>query len=92
MGQTIENMKIYPNSNFQQISAVSSPVFHYVEKKFNEWIESGRFERKEMYFSEDAINDKKGAIQGAIENALEEANETGKPVELSKFDIEAAFE
>lgn len=85
-------MKIYPNTEMRQIASVLSPVFRYVEKKFNEWIESGNCDRKEMYFSEDAIYDKHRAIYQAIENALEEANETGKPVELSKFDIEAAFE
>jgi len=85
-------MKVYPNSNFTKLSSSSHPVFKFVESRFWYWINSAPRDVRDMYFSEDAINDKKGAIQGAIENAIEEANESGKPVDLVKFDLEVAFE
>lgn len=85
-------MMISPNSNIAQITSVSHPIFKYVEQKFWAWIESAPHEVKDMYFSEDAINDKKGAIIQAIENALEEAIEIGKPVNLANCDLAAAFE
>lgn len=87
-------MKVYPNSQIDQLSSPSHPVFQYIENKFWNWIESSNpaSEYKEMYFGEDAIFEKRGAIVGAIENALDEANESGKPVDLSRFDIECAFE
>ncbi len=85
-------MFVYPNSNISQITSISHPIFKYVEQKFWQWIDCARHEIKDMYFSEDAIYDKKGAIIQAIENALEEAVESGKPVNLSNFDLAAAFE
>lgn len=85
-------MKVYPNSQISQLSSPSHPVFQYVERKFWNWIESAPKDVKDMYFSEDAIYDKRGAIVGAIENAVEEANEEGKPVDLAIFDLECAFE
>lgn len=85
-------MKIYPNANVAQLSSPSHPVFQYIEQRFWKWIDSAPHDVKDMYFSEDAIYEKKGAIIGAIENAVEEANETGKPVILANADIECAFE
>ena len=85
-------MKIYPNSSLSQLSSSSHPVFQYVEQRFWKWIDSAPHDVKDMYFSEDAIYEKKGAIIGAIENAIEEANEAGKPIILSECDIEAAFD
>lgn len=85
-------MMISPNSNIAQITSVSHPIFKYVEQKFWNWIEAAPHERKDMYFSEDAIYDKKAAIVQAIENALEEAVEVGRPVNLGNCDLAAAFE
>jgi hypothetical protein len=85
-------MKIYPNSDAFQLTAPSHPIFQYVEKRFWNWINGAPRDVREMYFSEDAIYEKKGAIQGAIENAIEAANEENKPIDLRTFDIECAFE
>jgi hypothetical protein len=84
-------MKMYPNNQMPAMVHPSNAMFQYVEKKFWDWIESQRAETKEMYFSDDAIYDKKGAIVGAIEAALEEANEEQKPVDMAKFDYDAVF-
>lgn len=89
-------MRIFPKSDFVEISSPSHSVFKFVENRFWKWINQGYGERKEMYFGDPefggGIYDKKGAIQQAIENALDEANETGSPVSLFHFDLEAAFE
>ena len=85
-------MKVYPNSSIGQLSSPSHPVFQYIEQRFWRWIECASHDVKDMYFSEDAIYEKKGAIIQAIENVIEEANETGKPVILANADIECAFE
>lgn len=86
-------MKVYPNSDVFVITNINHPIFKFIEKKFYEWIESSNpaHEYHEQYFGEDAVADKKGAIQGAIESALEEANETQKPVNLVSFDFDAVF-
>jgi hypothetical protein len=84
-------MKMYPNNQMPAMASPSNAMFQYVERKFWEWIESQRKEVKEMYFSDDAIYEKKGAIIGAIESALEEATEENKPVDMAKFDYDAVF-
>jgi hypothetical protein len=86
-------MIVFPNSNLANIASVSSPIFQYVESKFWAWIDgcNPASEYREMYFSEDAIYTKKGAIVGAIEAALDEANEENKPVSLANFDYDAVF-
>ena len=86
-------MKVFPNSVLADIANVSSPVFEYVESKFWDWLNSSNpaNEYREMYFGDDAIYTKKGAIVGAIEAALELANEENKPVSLSGFDYDAVF-
>jgi hypothetical protein len=95
-------MTVYPNSNLSQISSPSHAVFQYVEKKFDEWFEHNTQpgapmgkDIQGMYYGEadqPAIYSKKGAIQQAIENAIDQANEDNKPVLLSSFGIECAFE
>lgn len=85
-------MIVYPKSSLSQIGNVGHPVFKYVEGRFNSWISKAPKDMKDMYYSEDRINSVKGAIQQAIENAIEQADETGKPVYLSGFDLECAFE
>jgi hypothetical protein len=86
-------MKVFPNSILADLASVSSPVFQYVEKKFWDWIDSSNpaSEYREMYFGDDAIYTKKGAIVGAIEAALELAVEENKPVSLHDFDYDAVF-
>ena len=86
-------MLIYPNSNQSNLSDTSHPVFLAVEKEFWGWLESSNpaNEYEEMYFGDDAIYTKKGAIIGAIEEMINEANETNKPVLVSTFDFDAIF-
>ena len=86
-------MYVYPNSNYSQLTALDHPIFLAVEKEFWLWLESTNpaMEYEEMYFGDDAIYDKKGAIRGAIEEMMYEADETGKPVLISKFDFDAVF-
>lgn len=86
-------MYIYPNTNYQAAAKTDSPIFQAVENEFWKWLNSTNpaMEYSDMYFSEDAIYDKKSAIRGAIEELIAEAEETGKPVLLSKFDFDAVF-
>ena len=86
-------MNIYPNSNYSQLSALDHPIFLAVEKEFWLWLESTNpaMEYEEMYFGDEAIYNKKDAIKGAIEEMIAEADQTGKPVIISKFDFDAVF-
>ncbi len=86
-------MYVYPNANYSNLMKLDSPVFLAVEKEFWAWLESTNpaNEYEEMYFGEDAIYDKKQAIQSAIDEMLNEADETGKPVLVSTFDFDAVF-
>lgn len=86
-------MKVFPNAILSDITRVSSPIFQYVEQKFWDWIDSTNpaSEYREMYFGDDAIYTKKGAIVGAIEAAHELAVDENKPVSLYDFDYDAVF-
>jgi hypothetical protein len=86
-------MLIYPNSNLTALGNVAHVVFQFIETQFHNWIESSNpaNEYKEMYFGDEAIYTKKGAIRQAIETAIDEANETGKPVDMKRFDYDAVF-
>jgi hypothetical protein len=83
-------MKVFPNQGTN--IGTSHPIFLYVEKRFFQWIERAPQDVKDMYYSEDAIYDKRGAIEQAIDNAIEAAKEANAPVDLRTFDIECAFE
>ncbi len=87
-------MRIFPNQTLEQLNSFDHPVFQYVEKRFDDWIENSNpaSENDEKYFGEDAIYTKRGAIEQALENLIDEAQETGKPVDVTKFDLECAFE
>lgn len=74
----------------------SSPLFKAVEKEFNEWMDNSNpaSEYHDMYFSEDAIYDKKGAIHGAIEQIFEVMNEENLPfifLNDKRLDLTCAF-
>ena len=86
-------MYVYPNSDYYKLTALDHPVFLAVEKEFWAWLESTNpcMEYEDMYFSDDAIYDKKSAIKGAIEELICEADETGKPVLIRTFDFDAVF-
>lgn len=87
-------MKIYPNQkNFEKVEK-------YVEKRFNQWFEhntqpSAPGDYEAMYYGEfgqEPIYSKADAIAQAIEEMINEAEQTGQPVNVRKFDIEASFE
>lgn len=73
------------------------PVFQYVENQFNSWIKASNpaAEYKDKYFGDPelggGIASKRGAIVDAIEAAITEADETGKAVDMRKFDYDAIF-
>lgn len=88
-------MKIY-NSNISEAMKTSSPVFKAVENEFNNWMDNSNpaMEYADMYFSEDAIYDKKGAIQSAIEQIFEVMEENNLPfiyLNDSRLDLDCAF-
>ncbi len=87
-------MKLYPNQDQAVITNPAHPIFKFVESEFNTWIDGSNpaSEYKEQYFGDEAILDKRGAIEDAINSALEQANEDQKPVDLGKFDLAASFE
>ena len=86
-------MKVYPNSNLLTLCNPSHPVFLAVEKEFWDWIDSTNpaQEYEAMYFSDEAIFNKRGAIEQAIEDMINEANEENKPVIVARFDFDAVF-
>lgn len=89
-------MKIYPNADLGIIAATSHPVFKAVEAEFNAWYDSAPNWIREAYdgYGEDepgAFN-REGAIDAAIEGMIDEANATGKPVDISKYDTAAHFQ
>jgi hypothetical protein len=82
---------------YQSQFNLESELWNCIENKFEDWIESsnpaGEYEQK--YFSEDAIYDKRGAIQGAIEGIYEYLEEENIPCidsEDHRLDIECFFE
>ena len=87
-------MLIYPNTNYQTAAKLDSPIFLAVEKEFWAWFENTNpaSEYEEMYFGDEAIYSKKGAILQAIEEMIDEADTTGKPVNLKTFDIDGIFQ
>lgn len=87
-------MTIYPNTNYETAARLDSAIFAAVENEFNNWIESSNpaNEYDEMYFGEDSIYTKKGAIRQAIEELIAEADETQKPVSFKHFDFDAIFQ
>ena len=66
-----------------------SLLFLEIEKIFNEWIEGSNPAQnyEEMYFGDEAIYTKKGAIIGAIENIFDYMNEEKKPFVFLNDDI-----
>lgn len=79
---------------YRQLLRTDSELFQEVEKIFDDYIE-GRGELEEMYFSDDAIYTKKGAIQQAIESIFDTMDEEGlKSIKLTDplLDLEANFD
>jgi len=79
---------------YKAMTKTDSPVFQAIEKEFDRWIE-GRRDYEKMYFSDEAIYTKKGAIIQAIDQTLEVMEEYKlKWIDLndSRLDLWAAFE
>ena len=77
---------------------VESPVFQFFEKLWYSWFEeesSHNSEIEDMYFSEEAIYTRKGAIRQAMELMEEIATEYKRNFftesEIWKYDIQCAF-
>lgn len=87
-------MKLFPNTDLSVIANPAHPIFKFIEKQFHEWMDGSNpaSEYKKMYYGEDAIYTKRGAIEQAIEAAQQEADETQKPVDLRVFDYDAIFQ
>lgn len=68
-------------TNYLNLQKTDSFLFLAIEKMFWEWLESSNPANnyEDMYFSEDAIYTKKGAIIGAIENIFNYMSEENKP-------------
>lgn len=86
-------MYVYPKSDYAKLTALDHPIFLAVEVEFWGWLNSSNpaMEYEDMYFSDDAIYDKKEAIKAAIEGLINEADETGKPILIKSFDFDAVF-
>jgi len=79
---------------YKAMTKTDSSVFQAIEKEFDKWID-GRPDYNEMYFSDEAVYTKKGAIIQAIDQALEVMEEYKlKWIDLndSRLDLWAAFE
>ncbi len=87
-------MLIYPNASYSELSKLDSKLFTELENDFHEFIENSNpcMEYEEMYYGEDAIYSKKGAILQCIEEIIDEAKETNKPVDTRKFDTWGIFQ
>ena len=88
-------MKIF-NSNKSEAMKVSSPIFKAVENEFHNWLENSNpaMEYADMYFSEDAIYDKKSAIQSGVEQIFDVMEENNLPfifLNDSRIDLDCAF-
>lgn len=81
---------------YQALLQPDSDLFQELEKRFDEWINDApsSSEYNEMYFSEDAIYDKRGAIHGAIELIFEVMKENNLPfiyLNDKRLDLTCAF-
>lgn len=87
---------LYPNMDIMQCMNVHHFVFKYVEAMFEEWFSYQSKDTHQCYLGwgedEPAAFERKGAIRQAIEDMFEEMQETGKPVHVHSFDVEAAFQ
>ena len=82
--------------NYLALFQSSHPLFKAVEKEFNDWLDNSNpaSEYSEMYFSEDAIYDKAGAIRGGIEQIFEVMDEENLPfiyLNDKRLDLTCAF-
>jgi hypothetical protein len=83
-------------AKYQALKKTDSWLFQAVEKEFDSWIDSSNpsSEYEDMYFSEEAIYTKKGAIQGAIELIFEFMDEEKLPFVFlndNRLDLTSAF-
>jgi len=81
---------------YQELMNTDSWLFLAVEKEFYTWIDNSNpaNEYFDMYFSDDAIYTKKGAIRGAIEQIFEVMDEYKLPFIFltdPRLDLSCAF-
>ena len=82
-------------AKYQSLMRTDSWLFKAMEREFDNYMDANgdRNELSEMYFSEDAIYEKKGAIRGAIEMIFDQMNEENLPfIFLKDVDLSCAFQ
>ncbi len=87
---------IHGSAKYADMMKVDSKLFMLVEKEFDEWMEWISTNTKdyfEMYFSDEAIYSKKGAIQEAITAIFDEMEQEKMVyIETKNFDFAAIFQ
>jgi len=72
-------------------TSMNTPLFDYLEKEFDDWLEYAGREYEAMYFSDEAIYSKRGAIRGAmdvIEETIYEDKGKKKVYNLDKGEVD----
>lgn len=82
-------------AKYRQLLRADSWLFEIVENEFDKWLKDSNpaSEYEEMYFGEDSIFEKKGAIRQAIEMIFDQMEEENKPfIYLKDVDLSCAFQ
>ena len=61
---------VFIDGEFEEVLlpySMDTPLFDYLEKEFDDWMDSASRDYHDMYFSDEAIYTRSGAIKGAIE-------------------------
>ena len=81
-------MFIYPNTNIEDATKITSPIFKHVETLFCNWIETQSRHVTDMFYSDDAIYSQRGIVEETILAAHDIAVETNAPVRLSSMEFD----
>ena len=88
----------FVNPGVMDFKALRNPktlLFKFVEARFNRWLEESSandWEIRLMYEGDEAIYDRRGAIEQALEEAAGLADETGQPVAMHTFDFDSIWQ
>jgi hypothetical protein len=72
-------------------TSMDTPLFNYLEKEFDDWLEYAGRDYEAMYFSDEAIYSKRGAIRGAmdvIEETISDDKGKKKVYNLDKGEVD----
>lgn len=81
--------------DFKALRNPKTTLFKFVETLFNRWLEENSandWEIKLMYEGDEAIYDRRGAIEQALEEAAGLADETGQPVAMHAVDFDSIWQ